>query len=188
MSSSAGGSSGDGNQVFKDPEYPVVVVDQKYCSNDPTTLTFEKNGEDKFKISDEEGHVIFRGQIKADGRKVMLDDSNAPVISFQITMHARRQAFRGDSTDQRLFSVKKTRYFTSVRYDVYMTSNLSESTFNYRVCDGNKEGSLLILAGDETTKLAQLNNQANQKCTVDVSPKVDKAFVSALLIIREDIS
>ncbi|KAJ9547616.1 hypothetical protein OSB04_020159 [Centaurea solstitialis] len=221
MSSPGGYSSDDDsrkgtpNRVFKDPEYPIVIVDQKYCSNYPITLTFEKNGavEDKFKISDEDGNVLFRAQKKKGGRRVMMDESNEPVISFtskaisslfinmswhcidHITMHRRRQAYRGDSHDQRIFSVKKTRGFKSLRYDVYMTSNMTESTFNYRVYDSYRDGSSVIYAGDKATKLAQLNIQVThqktvkkeEKFTVDLSPNVDKAFVSALLIIREEV-
>ncbi|XP_024965822.1 protein LURP-one-related 15-like [Cynara cardunculus var. scolymus] len=191
---------GTPDRVFKQPEYPIVIVDQKYCSNYPMTLTFEKNGqvEDKFKISDEDGHVLFKASKKKNGRRVMLDDSDEPVISFttkHITMHRRRQAYRGDSSDQRLFSVKKTRGFKSLRYDVFMTSNMTESTFNYRVYDSYRDGSSVIYASDKVTVLAQLNIQvthqktvkAEEKFTVALSPNVDKAFVSALLIIREEV-
>lgn len=77
-------SKGTPDRVFKEPEYPVVIVDQKYCSNYPMELMFEKNGkvEDKFKISDEEGNVIFKASKKKSGKRIMVDETDAPVISF----------------------------------------------------------------------------------------------------------
>lgn len=75
---------GTPDRVFKEPEYPVVIVDQKYCANYPVQLTFEKNRgvEEKFKISDEDGNVIFRARKKKNGCRVMVDESDHPVISF----------------------------------------------------------------------------------------------------------
>lgn len=75
---------GTPDRVFKEPEYPVVVVDQKYCSNCAIQLMFEKNREveDKFKISDDDGNVIFRARKKKNGFRVMMDETDQPVISF----------------------------------------------------------------------------------------------------------
>ena len=69
---------------MKEPEYPVVIVDQKYCSNYPMQLTFEKNHavEDKFKIKDEDGNVIFKASKKKGGKRIMVDETDTPVISF----------------------------------------------------------------------------------------------------------
>ncbi|XP_071698604.1 protein LURP-one-related 15-like [Rutidosis leptorrhynchoides] len=192
---------GTPDRVFKEPEYPVVIVDQKYCANYPLQLTFEKNHEveDKFKISDDDGNVIFKARKKKNGCRVMVDESDQPVISFttkHITMHRRRQAYKGDHHEhKRLFTVKKTRGYKSLRYDVFMTSNLTESTFNYRVYDNFKDGTSIIFAQDKTTVLAQLHTQVTRKkevkkedkFSVSVSPNVDKAFVSALLIVREEV-
>ncbi|KAL7587577.1 protein LURP-one-related 15 [Lactuca sativa] len=194
-------SKGTPDRVFKEPEYPVVIVDQKYCSNYPMELMFEKNGkvEDKFKISDEEGNVIFKASKKKSGKRIMVDETDAPVISFttkHITMHRRRQAYKGDPHEHhRLFTVKKTRGFKSLRYDVFMTSNMTESTFNYRVYDNFKDGTSIIMAQDKSTILAKLHTEvthkkevkAEEKYSVSLSPNVDKAFVSALLIIREEV-
>ncbi|GKA36632.1 retrovirus-related pol polyprotein from transposon TNT 1-94 [Tanacetum coccineum] len=191
---------GTPDRVFKEPEYPVVIVDQKYCSNYPMQLVFEKNrqAEDKFKICDDDGNLLFKARKKKSGCRVMVDESDQPVISFTtkyITMHRRRQAYKGDHHEHhRLFTVKKTRGYKSLRYDVFMTSNMTESTFNYRVYDNFKEGTSMIFAQDKTTVLAQLHTQVTrnkavkteEKFSVSVSPNVDKAFVSALLIIREE--
>lgn len=74
-----------------------------------------------------------------------------------ITMHRRRQAYKGDPHEhQRLFTVKKTRGFKSLRYDVFMTSNMTESTFNYRVYDNFKDGTSIIMAQDKSTILAKV--------------------------------
>lgn len=77
-------SKGTPDRVFKEPEYPVVIVDQKYCSNCAMQLMFEKNHdvEDKFKISDEDGNILFRASKKKNGFRVMVDESGEPVISF----------------------------------------------------------------------------------------------------------
>ncbi|KAD0001317.1 hypothetical protein E3N88_44943 [Mikania micrantha] len=166
-------SKGTPNLVFKEPEYPVVIVDQKYCSNCAMQLMFEKNHgvEEKFKISDDDGNI-------------------------HISMHRRRQAYKGDHNEHhRLFTVKKTRGPKSLRYDVYMASNMTESTFNYRVYDNFKNGTSIIFAQDKTTVLAQLHTHVTRqktvkpqdKFSVSLSPNVDKAFVSALLIIREEV-
>ncbi|XP_071726256.1 protein LURP-one-related 15-like [Rutidosis leptorrhynchoides] len=192
---------GTPDRVFKEPEYPVVIVDQKYCANYPVQLNFEKNrqDEDKFKITDEDGNILFKAKKKKSGCRVMVDESDQPVISFttkHITMHRRRQAYKGDHHEHhRLFTVKKTRGYKSLRYDVYMTSNMTESTFNYRVYDNFKDGTSIIFAQDKVTVLAQLHTQVSRKkevktedkFSVSVSPNVDKAFVSALLIIREEV-
>ncbi|KAI3781512.1 hypothetical protein L2E82_11529 [Cichorium intybus] len=194
-------SKGTPDRVFKEPEYPVVIVDQKYCSNYPMQLTFEKNRavEDKFKILDEDGNVLFKASKKKGGKRIMVDETDQPVISFttkHITMHRRRQAYKGDPHEhQRLFTVKKTRGFKSLRYDVFMTSNMTESTFNYRVYDNFKDGTSMIMAQDKATILAQLHTEVThkkevkheEKYSVSLSPNVDKAFVSALLIIREEV-
>ncbi|KAK9054892.1 hypothetical protein SSX86_025971 [Deinandra increscens subsp. villosa] len=194
-------NKGTPDRAFKEPEYPVVVVDQKYCSNCAMQLMFEKNRqvEDKFKISDDDGNILFKASKKKHGFRVMVDESGEPVISFttkHISIHRRRQAYKGDHHEHhRLFSVKKTRGRKSLRYDVYMASNMTESTFNYRVYDNFKDGTSIIFAQDKTTVLAQLHTQvirqktvkAEDKFSVSLSPNVDKAFVSALLIIREEV-
>ncbi|KAD0007801.1 hypothetical protein R6Q59_018361 [Mikania micrantha] len=194
-------SKGTPNLVFKEPEYPVVIVDQKYCSNCAMQLMFEKNHgvEEKFKISDDDGNIVFRANKKKNGYRVMVDESGQPVISFttkHISMHRRRQAYKGDHNEHhRLFTVKKTRGPKSLRYDVYMASNMTESTFNYRVYDNFKNGTSIIFAQDKTTVLAQLHTHVTRqktvkpqdKFSVSLSPNVDKAFVSALLIIREEV-
>ncbi|KAL8255035.1 hypothetical protein R6Q59_033256 [Mikania micrantha] len=192
---------GTPDRAFKEPEYPVVIVDQKYCSHYPMQLNFEKNhdAEDKFKISDDDGNVLFRARKKKHGYRNMVDESDKTVISFttkQFSMHRRRQAYKGDHHEHhRLFTVKKTRGYKSFRFDVYLTSNMTESTFNYRVYDNYKDGTSIIFAQDKSTVLAQLHTQVThqktmkpqEKFSVSVSPNVDKAFVSALLIIREEV-
>ncbi|KAI7738099.1 hypothetical protein M8C21_024393 [Ambrosia artemisiifolia] len=192
---------GTPDRVYKEPEYPIVIVDQKYCANYPVQLVFEKNhdAEDKFKISDGDGNVLFKAKKKKNGYRQMVDESDTPIISFtakHITVHRRRQAYKGDYHDHhRLFTVKKTRGYKSFRFDVYMTSNMTESTFNYRVYDNFKDGTSIIYAQDRSTVLAQLNTEVTHqstaktedKFTVSLSPNVDKAFVSALLIIREEV-
>ncbi|KAF5803099.1 putative tubby-like protein [Helianthus annuus] len=192
---------GTPDRVFKEPEYPVVIVDQKYCSTYPVQLVFEKNhdSEDKFKISDDDGNVIFKAKKKKNGFREMVDESDTTIISFttkHISVHRRRQAYKGDHHEHhRLFTVKKTRGHKSFRFDVYMASNMTESTFNYRVYDNYKDGTSIIFAQDKVTVLAQLHTQVTRqktekpedKFSVSVSPNVDKAFVSALLIIREEV-
>ncbi|KAK9070745.1 hypothetical protein SSX86_011147 [Deinandra increscens subsp. villosa] len=194
-------SKGTPDRVFKEPEYPIVIVDQKYCSSYSMQLTFEKNheAEDKFKISDDEGNVLFRAKKKKNGYRVMVDETDTPIISFstkQLSMHRRRQAYKGDHHEhRRLFTVRKTRGHKSFRFDVYLTSNMTESTFNYRVYDNFKDGTSMIFAQDKATVLAQLHTQVShqkavkseEKFSVSLSPNVDKAFVSALLIIREEV-
>ncbi|KAM0040607.1 putative tubby-like protein [Helianthus debilis subsp. tardiflorus] len=192
---------GTPDRVFKEPEYPVVIVDQKYCSTYPVQLVFEKNhdSEDKFKISDDDGNVIFKAKKKKNGFREMVDESDTTIISFttkHISVHRRRQAYKGDHHEHhRLFTVKKTRGHKSFRFDVYMASNMTESTFNYRVYDNYKDGTSIIFAQDKVTVLAQLHTQVTRqktekpedKFSVSISPNVDKAFVSALLIIREEV-
>lgn len=75
---------GTPDRVFKEPEYPVVIVDQKYCSNYPMQLVFEKNrqAEDKFKICDDDGNLLFKARKKKSGCRVMVDESDQPIISF----------------------------------------------------------------------------------------------------------
>ncbi|KAI3786745.1 hypothetical protein L1987_40666 [Smallanthus sonchifolius] len=195
-------TKGTPDRVFKEPEYPIVIVDQKYCSNFPMQLIFEKNheAEDKFKIRDDDGNVLFRAKKKKNGYRDMVDESDKTVISFgtkHISVHRRRQAYRGDHHEHhRLFTVKKTRGYKSFRFDVYLTSNMTESTFNYRVYDNFKDGTSIIFSQDKATVLAQLHTQVSrdqktvkteEKFSVSVSPNVDKAFVSALLIIREEV-
>ncbi|MFS7997249.1 putative tubby-like protein [Helianthus anomalus] len=107
-------------------------------------------------------------------------------------MHRRRQAYKGDHHEHhRIFTVKKTRGHKSLRYDVYMASNMTESTFNYRVYDNFKDGTSIIFAQDKVTLHIQVTKQKDvkkeEKFSVSVSPNVDKAFVSALLIIREEV-
>ncbi|XP_021999506.2 protein LURP-one-related 15 [Helianthus annuus] len=192
---------GTPDRVFKEPEYPIAVVDQKYCSNCAIQLMFEKDNkvEDKFKISDDDGNIVFKARKKKSGYRVMVDESDQPVVSFtskRLSMHRRRQAYKGDHHEHhKIFTVKKTRGRKSLRYDVYMASNMTESTFNYRVYDNFKDGTSIIFAQDKVTVLAQLHTQVTkqkdvkkeEKFSVSVSPNVDKAFVSALLIIREEV-
>ncbi|XP_076904969.1 protein LURP-one-related 15-like [Bidens hawaiensis] len=192
---------GTPDRVFKEPEYPVVIVDQKYCSTYPMQLTFEKDhaAEDKFKIIDDDGNLLFKAKKKKNGYRNMVDESDQTIISFatkHISVHRRRQAYKGDHHEHhRLFTVKKTRGHKSFRFDVYMTSNMTESTFNYRVYDNFKDGTSTIFAQDKVTVLAQLHTEVShqktvktqEKFAVSVSPNVDKAFISALLIIREEV-
>ncbi|KAJ0681288.1 putative tubby-like protein [Helianthus annuus] len=75
---------GTPDRVFKEPEYPIAVVDQKYCSNCAIQLMFEKDNkvEDKFKISDDDGNIVFKARKKKSGYRVMVDESDQPVVSF----------------------------------------------------------------------------------------------------------
>ncbi|GER44282.1 hypothetical protein STAS_21182 [Striga asiatica] len=186
----------------------VNVLGPHFCVGYPVDLTVQKKlsfSEGNFGVTDINGNVMFtvRGKLfSLRDRRVLLDAFGNPVITFQqkiLSAHRRWQVFRGESTEPKdlLFSVRKSSIIQlKTKLHVYMAANTSEDVCDFRISGSYFERSCVIYSGDSNSIIAQMHKKHNVQSVllgqdtfgVTVYPYVDYAFVTALIVILEEIN
>ncbi|KZV33113.1 protein LURP-one-related 10-like [Dorcoceras hygrometricum] len=161
--------------------------------------------EGSFGVTDVNGNVMFRVKgklLSIRDRRVLYDVSGTPLITFHqkmLSAHRRWVAFRGDSTDSKdlLFSVKKSSLLQMrTKLDVFLASNHSESSSDFRIEGSWLERSCVIYAGKSSNIVAQMHRRHSAQSIlfgkdtfgVTVYPNVDYAFIVALVVMLEEIN
>ncbi|KAH7514716.1 hypothetical protein FEM48_Zijuj11G0120100 [Ziziphus jujuba var. spinosa] len=205
----AGASSNPPPQYYPLQANPIAVVNPQFCAPYPVDLIICKKlmtlKEGSFAVTDVNGNVMFKikGSVfSIHDRRVLLDASDHPIISFQqklLTAHRRWQAFRGDSSDAKdlLFSLKKSSMLQlKTQLDVFLAANTKEDVFDFKIKGSWFERSCIIYGPDGKTIIAQMHKHHTAQSLllgkdtfgVTVYPHVDYAFIVALVVILYEIN
>uniref|UniRef100_A0A5B6YNR2 Uncharacterized protein n=1 Tax=Davidia involucrata TaxID=16924 RepID=A0A5B6YNR2_DAVIN len=188
---------------------PVVVIGPQFCVSYPVDLAIVKKlmaiSEGNFGVVDVKGNVIFKVKGKLFSirdRRTLLDYAGNPVVTLQqkmISAHRRWLVFRGESTDTKdlIFSAKKSSLIQiATRIDVFLASNTAEKVCDFKVKGSYMERSCEIYLGDSSTVIARMMKQHNIQSMalgkdtfgVIVYPKIDFAFIVALVVVLNEIN
>ncbi|KAJ6803647.1 protein LURP-one-related 10-like [Iris pallida] len=189
---------------------PVAVLDPRYCVDYPVDMTITQKAlsltDGDYSIVDINGNVLFKVKGKVlsiHGQRALIDAAGNTVLTMRgkiRSMHDRWKIFRGVSTDQKdlLFSVKKSKFIQlKTQLNVYLATNTSETVPDFQVRGNRHERSCTIYLGESNSNviIAQMREQYTFKNVISgrdmfgvtVYPKVDYAFIAALIIILDDI-
>ncbi|OMP12305.1 hypothetical protein COLO4_03319 [Corchorus olitorius] len=194
--------------VYTPPEDPIVVIGEQFVASYPVDLTLQEKsftlGENDFTIKDANGTPIFKVKGKLFSirdQRTLLDAAGNPVVCFRqkiFTMHRRWQVFRGDSTTDLLFSVRKSSLLQfRTTLDVFLAANTSESKPDFTVKGGFREHGCTICSGSgENNVVGQMHRKHSLKNMImdkdcfqlTALPNVDYAFIVTLVVILDEIN
>ncbi|GMN40498.1 hypothetical protein TIFTF001_009717 [Ficus carica] len=190
---------------------PRDIIGPQYCSpNHRIDLAIVRKVSmmtgGNFAVTDVNGNIMFKvkGVLSFRGRRVLLDATGNPIVTLRqklMTMHARWQVFRGESTKSRdlLFSAKRTSIFQwkwKTKLDVFLANNTEEEVCDFRIEGRWFENSCVIRAGESSTNiLAQMQKKhtvqsvlfGKDNFMVTVYPNIDYAFIVALIVVLDEI-
>ncbi|KAG5248307.1 protein LURP-one-related [Salix suchowensis] len=200
-------------RTYQPVEHPVVVIGQQYLAQYYVELAVSANdskyavglavstkawtlGENKFKVADINGTVIFHVKSKhltLHDRRFIKDAAGNTLVNLGkkiMTMHGSWEAFRGESNEEKdlLFTIKKSKLIQfKTELDVFLANNKGEVP-DFKVKGGYSECSYSVLLGDTSTVIAQMHGKHSPKSIIlEVYPNVDYAFIIALVIILNEI-
>ncbi|CAL5079349.1 unnamed protein product [Urochloa decumbens] len=188
---------------------PVAVVSPQFCAPQTMPLTVTKmatmtfNGGD-FTVTDDAVLRVEGVWFSAGSCRVLRDAAGQPILTMErklFSMHGTWKVYRGDSTSSRdlLFTVNKTSIFqlkTSV--GVFLAENTSEEACDFKI-EGSYcfdfERSCAFYRGNSNTMIAQTKREfsmlnvllGKDTYSVTVFPNVDYVFITALVVILDDI-
>ncbi|CAL5066316.1 unnamed protein product [Urochloa decumbens] len=187
---------------------PVAVVSPQFCAPYAVPLTVVKkaislSGGD-FVVTDANGAEMLRVKgavFSMHDRRVLRDAAGRPLVSMRekvFSMHNRWEVFRGDSANASdlLFTVKKASVFQlKTELDVFLAGNTAQQACDFKIRGSYFERSCAFYLGDSNTMIAQTNrkytvtNVLLEKDTfvVNVFPHVDYVFITALVVILDEI-
>jgi uncharacterized protein YxjI len=156
-----------------------------------------------FVVTDVNDTVIFKVKeklISLHDKRTLLDASGNPIATVAekvITMHNKHYVYRGASTDDKdlLFTVKRSSMFQlKASLDVFLATNTKMSAPDFKVKGSWSERSCVVYAGDNI--IAQMHRKTTiksvfmgkDKFMLTVYPNIDYAFVTALVIVLDDIN
>ncbi|KAK1562218.1 hypothetical protein Q3G72_030007 [Acer saccharum] len=187
------------------PTNTVSVISPQFCVPQPLDLVIRKQvltiTSGNFDVNDTNGNLILRVKgLLFPGWRVILDDAGNPIVTLQrkiLTAHKRWEVFRRDSTDDMIFSAKKSSIIQlKTELDVYLANNINEHVSDFKVKGSWLEQSCTIYAGESNTIFAQMYKKhgirsiliGKDKFMVTVYPNVDYAFIVALIVILDGIT
>lgn len=114
-----------------------------------------------------------------------------------MTAHRRWEVYRGDSTSELLFTVKKASLLQfKTNLDVFLAGNTTESLCDFKIKGSWLERSCVVYLGESTNIIAQMHKKHSVQSivlgkdtfSVTVYPHVDHAFIVALIVILNEIN
>ncbi|XVF37452.1 hypothetical protein REPUB_Repub20aG0013100 [Reevesia pubescens] len=189
---------------------PVSIISPHFCAPYPVDLAIVRkvftitNG--NFVVTDINGNIVFKVKgafLTTRNRRVLLDAAGHPIVTLRkkvlMSAHGRWKVFRGDSTNSSdlMFSAKRSSIFQlKTRLDVFLANNKKEDVCDFKVKGSWFERSCVIYAGDSSTIVAQMHKKltvksiliGKDKFMVTVYPKIDYAFIVALIVILDGIN
>ncbi|KAF5201376.1 Lurp-one-related [Thalictrum thalictroides] len=175
---------------------PMSVVGAQYCAPYPVDLTIMRKvmtiTDGNFAVSDVNGNIIFKVKgalFTLHDKRVLLDAAGNPLLSMRqkiLSAHRRWKVYRGDSSSDLLFSVKKSSMFQfKTSLDVFLASNKSEHVCDFKIKGNWFERSCIVYRGDSTNIVAQMHKKHSVQSIVlgkdtfmvTVYPHVDYAFI-----------
>ncbi|KAF8731829.1 hypothetical protein HU200_015770 [Digitaria exilis] len=188
---------------------PVPVVAPHFCAPYVVQLSvkekFSMLREGDFTITETNGAVVVRVKgafISIHNRRLLLDANGNPLLSLRekvISMHNTWEAYRGESSKSSdlLFTAKKSSIMQPFKTEmyIYLASNTSHEACDFKMNGSFKERACSFYLGNTNTLIAQMHRQHNVTSTVlgtdhydvTVFPNVDYVFISALVVILQEL-
>lgn len=187
----------------------VAVINPQFCAPYPVDLVVTRKlltlSEGNFAVTDVNGNIMFKVKGKffsLRDRRVLVDAAEHPIITLQQkiwTAHRRWQVYRGESTEDKdlLFSVKKSHLLQfKTELDVHLAGNTNENACDFKVKGSWLERSCTVYLGNTSTIIAQMHRKHSAQSillgkdtfAVTVYPNVDYAFITALVVVLEEIN
>ncbi|KAI4364350.1 hypothetical protein MLD38_020456 [Melastoma candidum] len=185
------------------PHQPqVAVVSPLYCSPNAADLAIVSkssfNSKTTFVVTDPSDNILFK--VKGPGwtwhyHVSLLDAAGNPILNLKpkrSCLSSRWNAYRGESSDEKdlLFTVKLKSVFKSSKLDVFLVNNVGKDRPDFRVEMNWWRTSCVIYAGDSNSVVAQMREKHGFfkfKYMVTVHPNVDAAFITAIIVILDEI-
>ncbi|XP_047307407.1 protein LURP-one-related 15-like [Impatiens glandulifera] len=187
----------------------IPVIGPEYCMNYPVELKIVRKAialtTGNFKVTDVNDNDLFKVEVKwsIHDRRILRDSAGNPVITLRqkiMTMHARWQIFRGDSTNKKdlIFTAKTSSWLQfKTKLNVFLAYNKKEKVSDFRLEGSYSKGSCKIYVGHGKSKsiLAKMRKKetvmngltGKDDFRVTVNPNVDYAFVVALIVVLDNI-
>uniref|UniRef100_A0A7N0UDI2 Uncharacterized protein n=1 Tax=Kalanchoe fedtschenkoi TaxID=63787 RepID=A0A7N0UDI2_KALFE len=187
----------------------AAIVSPQFVSPQPVDLAIVRKflalTEGSFGVTDAQGNPLFRVKdrlLHIHDYRVILDVNENPVMTLRkklMTMHSRWQVFRGDSTEDKdlLFTVKETSMVQlKAKLDVFLAHNKDEKVCDYKVRGSFFERSCMVYAGETSNIVAQMHKKMTAESilldktrfNVTVYPNIDYAFITAIMVILDEIN
>ncbi|CAM8963723.1 unnamed protein product [Rhodiola kirilowii] len=187
----------------------AAIVSPQYVSPHPLDLSvvrkFVALTEGNFGVTDLQGNLLFKVKdhlFHIHDHRVLVDANGHPVMTLRKkvrTMHGRWQVFRGDSTEERdlLFTVRETSMIQlKAKLDVFLAHNKDQKVCDYKVKGSFFERSCTVYAGETSNIVAQMHKKMTAgsilldktKFNITVYPNVDYAFITAIVVILDEIN
>ncbi|KAL6595122.1 hypothetical protein ACP70R_048225 [Stipagrostis hirtigluma subsp. patula] len=182
---------------------PPVVVGSQFCASRMLPLTLTSNLTVGSTITDSGGAVVLQVDVHLFSyprRHVLLDAAGDPLLTVQRkvpSIHKTWQAFRGDSTSSRylLFTAKKSPISVWTQVDIFLGSNSAHRACDFRMKGNYNDRWCDVYLGNSKTKIAQIHRRytaagalvGKDTFSVTVFPNVDHVFVTALVVILDEI-
>ncbi|PUZ69091.1 hypothetical protein GQ55_2G080800 [Panicum hallii var. hallii] len=171
---------------------PLPVVAPHFCA----PYVVQLNVQEQFGLR--EGDFL----ISIHNRRVLFDAYGNPLLCMKekvISMHNRWEVYRGDSTKSSdlLFTVKKSSIIQPFKTEmyIYLASNTSHEVCDFKMNGSFNERACSFYLGNTNTLIAQMHRQHTATSVVlgtdhyslTVFPNVDYVFISALVVILQEL-
>ncbi|KAK4782834.1 hypothetical protein SAY86_007208 [Trapa natans] len=188
---------------------PVSVINPAFCVPYVVELTVARKlialTDGNFLVTDVSGTIIFKvkgAHFSLHDRRVLYDANGRPLATLRqktFSAHGRWQVFRGESSDSKdmIFSAKKSSLIQfKTELDVFLAANTKEDAPDFKLKGSWLDRSCTIFTGNNSTIIAQMHKKHTLQSVVlgrdtfslTVYPNIDHAFISALIVIFEEIN
>ncbi|CAN6171455.1 unnamed protein product [Urochloa humidicola] len=180
---------------------PVAAVGSQFCAPQvlPLTLTTKITG--GCTVADASGTVQLRINVplfRSCPRRVLLNAARRPLLSVQRKVPGVWQVFRGDSgsSGDLLFTAKGSPMagLKSLGLDVFLAgNNMARNVADFKI-RGDFSGTCYFYLGNSDIMIATMsmnrmhNSLGRSIFGVNVFPRVDYAFISALVVILDGVN
>ncbi|KAK7340004.1 hypothetical protein VNO77_20695 [Canavalia gladiata] len=187
------------------PPFATAIIHPRYSAPGPDAvdliITKERSVRDNFTVTDIDGNIVFTVKsslvtiVTPRQHRFLFDANGNPILHLRRALLAANdkwEAFRGESRESRdLIFVRERSSLFQLRTElnVFLANN------NTEVCDFKVKATWFghswdVYIGDSDILVAQINKKlgtifSRQKYMVSVYPKIDYAFIVALIGLRE---
>ncbi|CAN6203454.1 unnamed protein product [Urochloa humidicola] len=187
---------------------PLAVVSPQFCAARTVPLTVTKkavsfSGGD-FTVTDAGGAAVLRVEgvsFSFRRRRVLHDAAGRPILTMErkvFSMHDAWKVFTGDSTSSRdlLFTVKRTSVFQlKTSMGVFLAGNTAEQVCDFKIKGNYFERTCAFYRGNSNSMIAQMKRKftvsnvllGKDTFSVTVFPNVDYVFITALVVILDEV-
>ncbi|XP_057807256.1 protein LURP-one-related 15-like isoform X2 [Salvia miltiorrhiza] len=186
----------------------TAVISRDFCVPQRVNLTVVRKllavTDCNFEVIDEDGNIMFKVKQKLfslHDRRILLDAGGTPIATLRkkhLSARKRWQVFKGESSDssQLLFTARKSSLVQlKTELDIFLSGNEDETSWDFKVVGGWLERSCIIYSKG-WNHIAKMHKKHTLESVVlgkdmfsaTVYPKVDIAFITALVVILYEIN